>query len=234
MKREDDFRQHLKRRGKKSHVVDTLVFHVAQFEKHLKTARKSLDKATSDDLRRFLEEAESTEPGLARKYCRGIALYYKFHDNKLHREASKYREAAVGKKRTEFRLKDFLGVNDGHVARLAEAGIKTAPQMLEAGRTRARRKALAGRTGIPEKAILELVKLSDLSRIWAVKAIRARLYYDAGIDSVEKMAGREPEELREYLDGYVKSSGFEGITPLPKELRFTVDEARKLKPVVEE
>jgi len=36
-----------------------------------------------------------------------------------------------------------------------------------------------------------------------VKGIRARLYYDAGIDSVEKMADWEPEALRRMVAEFV-------------------------------
>jgi hypothetical protein len=82
-------------------------------------------------------------------------------------------------------------------------------------------------------AILELVRLSDLARIPGVKAIRARLYHDAGIDSVEKMAHMEAHELRETAVKFVDESGFDGIPTLPAEARFTVDYARKLPNVVE-
>ena len=61
----------------------------------------------------------------------------------------------------------------------------------------------------------------------------ARLYYDAGLDTVEKLAGREPEELSATLADFVKQSGFDGLPPLPKEVAFTVDTARCLETVVE-
>ncbi len=60
--------------------------------------------------------------------------------------------------------------------------------MLLAGQTEEKRVALAKQLGIPAQDILELVKLSDLARLPRVKGIRARLYYDAGVDNVEKMA----------------------------------------------
>ena len=88
-------------------------------------------------------------------------------------------------------------------------------------------------TGIPESAILELVKLSDLARLPGVKGIRARLYYNAGIDSVENMAGWEPEALRKVTTAYVEQSGFEGLPPLPKEVSSTIANAKGLLKILE-
>ena len=88
-------------------------------------------------------------------------------------------------------------------------------------------------TGLPLKVILELVKLSDLSRLRGVKGIRARLYYDAGFDTVEKLAGYDPENLRKELEDFVKRTNFNGIAPLPKEIVSTIEQAKKIKKIVE-
>jgi hypothetical protein len=138
------------------------------------------------------------------------------------------------KKRNPFKLRDFRGVQAEHVARLAAAGIKNSDQMLKAGANRAQRAELAQKTGVSEAAILELVKLSDLARLPGVKGIRARLYYDAGVDSVEKLAGWQPEALRLMVTEYVERTGFEGIPPLPKEVSSTVANAQKLTRLVED
>ena len=47
-----------------------------------------------------------------------------------------------------------------------------------------------------------------------VKGTRARLYFEAGIDSVEKIASLEPEEFREMVVDHVDQSGFEGVPTL--------------------
>lgn len=232
--KKEKFRLFLKRRGKKDHVIDGLIAHVVQLEKYLeKSAGKILDQADAGDLHRFIEEAEKTEPGRAKKLCRGIGLYYKFDNNDLYKIAKRFRDAEVKKTRTDFLLKNFQGINAKFVTRLAASGIRNTTQMLKACKTPADRKALAKITGIPNKAILELVKLSDLARIRGVKSVRARLYCDAGIDSVEKMAQWDADRFREFISAYIESSGFDGAVPLPKEIQYTIDEARKLKPVLE-
>lgn len=135
-------------------------------------------------------------------------------------------------KQNPFRLRAFRGVKPAHAEKLEAMGIKTAEQMLSAGRTKKKRAALAKQAGVPEKIVVELVKLSDLARLPGVKGIRARLYYDAGVDSVEKMARWEPEALRRMVTRYVERTGFSGTAPLPKEVSSTVANARKLPKIV--
>jgi hypothetical protein len=132
-----------------------------------------------------------------------------------------------------FKLKDFIGVDTDQIARLEAIRVKNTTQMLSAGRTAEKRAELVFKAGIPLESVIELVKLSDLARLPGVKGIRARLYYDAGVDSVEKLASWEPEALLAVTSEFVKTTGFPGIAPLPKEVSSTIANARKLPKVVE-
>lgn len=139
----------------------------------------------------------------------------------------------TGKRRAPFKLHEFRGVDPEAIGKLAAYGIKTVEQMLAAARTKPQRTALATATAIPEPVIVELVQLSDLARLPGVKGIRARLYYDAGVRSVEQMATWAPEALRQMLIAFVEQTGFAGIPPLPKEVRSTIENAQHLPKVVE-
>ena len=139
----------------------------------------------------------------------------------------------VEKRQNPFKLRAFRGLDAEHLAILEARGIKTAEAMLRAGATPEQRANLSRETGIPAAAILELVRLSDLSRLPGVKGIRARLYYDAGVDSVTKMAAWESEPLRLMVTAFVERTGFDGIPPLPKEVSSTIANARRLPKVVE-
>ena len=136
-------------------------------------------------------------------------------------------------KHCRFKLRDFRGIDPKVITRLEARCIKNTEQLLIAGRTRRQRSRLAKEAGIPESVVLELVKLSDLARLPGVKGIRARLYLDAGVDTVEKMANWEPEPLRLMVTQYVERTGFDGTPPLPKEVSSTIANARKLPKVVE-
>ncbi len=104
--------------------------------------------------------------------------------------------------------------------------------MVDAGRTPRLRQALAEQTGLPMEVILEYVTLSDLARLGAVRSVRARLYYDAGL-TPETIATWEPEELHAMLVEFVNRTGFDGIAPLPKEVRNLVADARSLPKIVQ-
>jgi Domain of unknown function (DUF4332) len=137
------------------------------------------------------------------------------------------------KKQNPFKLRDFIGVNPDEITRLAAVGIKTAGQLLSAGQDAVGRANIAMQAGMPVEAVIELVKLSDLARLPGVKGIRARLYYEAGVDTVEKLAAYEPQALMALTTKFVKKSGFNGIAPLPKEVSSTIANARKLPKLVD-
>jgi predicted flap endonuclease-1-like 5' DNA nuclease len=167
-------------------------------------------------------------------YLRAIGLYYRFASRPdLSALANSLRKQRISSAKKSFALKNFRGIDKKHVMRLEKEGIYNVDQMLERGKTPTSRQKLAEETGIPVEAILEFVKLADLSRIGGVKNIRARLYYDAGVDTVEKMAKWNPEKLRTYLTEFVNRTRFDGIAPLPKEVENTIKEAKKLPRIVE-
>jgi hypothetical protein len=228
----EGFRQYLKRRGKKTHVVEGLIDQVTAFEAYLaKGCRGGLESVDEDDVR---EHAQALSPRDRKARMRGLALYYAYAGSvRLAEVASDLREKEIAANRKSFKLRTFRGVDSEGVSRLEAAGISTVEQLLAAGKTARNRQGLAERTGASAAAILELVKLSDLSRLEGVKGVRARLYYDAGLDSVEKLAAWDPKALRKYLAEWVKSTGFGGMAPLPKEIRSTIARAQELPKVVD-
>jgi hypothetical protein len=137
------------------------------------------------------------------------------------------------KKQIPFKLRDFVGIDLEYISKLEAVRIRYTGQILSVGKTPQSRADLSARVGIPEEAVLELVKLSDLARLPGVKGIRARLYYAAGVDTVEKLASFEPQALLDLTAEFVQKSGFEGIAPLPKEVSSTISNARLLPTVVE-
>ena len=130
------------------------------------------------------------------RYLWGIKEYYDFISKEtLSLEAN----AMTGERYlAQFKLKDFVGVNQGHIKKLAKEGIKTAKEMLYAGLDKQKRMALSKKTDIPCENILELVKLSDQARIGGHKKVRARLYYEAGFDTIDKMAACDP--MAKYIN----------------------------------
>lgn len=227
----NDFRAYLRRRGKQEHMVENLLSLADQAQK---ISRKDLDQFAVSDLERCLQAMETWKKGSGTKMARALALYFAMAGtDELKSVAAAFREAAVSKTRSAFPLKNFSGIDPEHLKKLGSLRIVNAEQLLACTQTKLERIELAQRTHIPYSAILELVKLSDLSRLQGVKQVRARLYFDAGIDTVEKMASWEADALVETIKEFVRRTKFQGVPTLPQEARSTIQTARQLPKQVE-
>lgn len=228
---EDAFRLFLKRKGKKAHVVDGLVENVRQFENYLNQQQASLDTVNEQHIVDY--QATLFEKAL-NSMLRSLALYYQFVGNDpLAEMTAAARAKRIAKTQQAFKLNEFMGVHAPDIATLEAVGIRTVADMREAGKTAAAWLALSEQTGLAPETILELVKLSDLARLRGVKGVRARLYYDAGIDTPEACLDWEPEALLTMLTDFVQRTDFPGIVPLPKEIRSTIEQAKSLPKVIE-
>lgn len=229
-----DFAQFLKRGGRSPSVLKRVIGLVGEFEAFLQESQTAagLDTANPEDLTAFVESVEQAPKNSAKTHLWALTYYYDYTGRtELLNAARQLRRQRI--ERVPFALGKFRGVNPVYVEKLAAARISNVSQMLKAGRTTRDRQELSQRTGIPLDAILESVKLSDLTRLGAVKSIRARLYYDAGVDTVAKMAQWDPGELQAMLIEFIERTGFDGIAPLPKEAESTVAAAKRLPAIVE-
>jgi hypothetical protein len=228
-----EFRKFLKKGGRSDAAIKRVGNYLQEFEGYLAEQRgKTLNEVREEDLERFVEWIEEQPKTSAKGHLWGLKYYFEFNSNKtLHQLAGALREQRIIRK--PFLIKEFRGVDPEVAKKLAAIGIKHIKHMLEAGKTADQRAVLAEDSGIEEAVILELVKLSDLARIPGIKGIRARLYYDAGIETPQKMAGWDPEEMREHCSAFVERTGFKGIAPLPAEIRFSIAKARKLPAIIE-
>jgi predicted flap endonuclease-1-like 5' DNA nuclease len=231
---EKAFEKFLKRGGRSPSAIQRCLRMAGDFQEYLQRHRggKDLAEASPEDLEAFVAWTEREPKASAKTHLWALGYCFEFDENEEMRQlAGLLREQRI--RRSPFPLKDFRGVDPEYAARLEAAGIKNVEQMLEAGRTHSDRQKLADETGVPLAAIVELVKLSDLARIPGIKGIRARLYLDAGVDTVEKTADWDPEELRAMLLEFVERTDFEGITPLPAEAASSVARARELPRIIE-
>lgn len=229
----DEFFAFLRRGGRTESVARRVIRLVGEFERFLVEQRScTLETSGPDDLQAYVAWVEKQPKTSAKGPLWAIIYYYEFTENEeLHQLARVLRAERI--ERRPFSIKDFRGLDPAHVEQLAAVGIRDVKQLLDAGRTAGHRAALAEKTEIPEIVILEMVKLSDLARIPGVKGIRARLYHDAGVDTMQKLAACEPEALEALTTEFVERTGFEGIPPLPAEIRSLIAKARQLPHIVE-
>jgi hypothetical protein len=230
---DEEFHAFLKKGGRSKSAIARCIRFVKDFENYLAANQdgKAISDANAEDLEGFINWIEKDPKASANTHLWALRYYFEFSNNEdLHYRAGVLREDRI--QRTAFPLRKFRGVNPDDIEKLEAIGIKNINQMLEKGRTPESRKELSQKSGISQEAILELVKLSDLARIPGIKGIRARLYVDAGVDTVEKLAACDPKAFREMIVEFVERTGFDGIPTLPAEARFSVEKAKELPKIV--
>jgi hypothetical protein len=228
---EEGFRRYLKKTGHTEKRCESEVRKLKKFEEYLSRHKnKKLGAETPEDLRGFVNWAEGKREKI-NVLLWVLNRYYSCVSNDLMVCAV---NELIGVEFTKKgNLKDFLGVNHQHTQALRKEGVFTSEHMLKAGRTEDGREKLAEKTGVPLNAVLELVKLADLSRIPGLARKRARLYYDAGLDTMDKIAKWDPKEMQQMFVKFVKRTGFDGDPPTPFEAAFTVKLAKYLPRIVE-
>lgn len=102
------------------------------------------------------------------------------------------------------KIADFIRFSHITIDKLAKAGITNTEKLYDKALTKMDRQKLADSTGIDYAEILELTKLTDLSRIKWVGVTYAQLLYDLGLDTVEKVSQADPVDLHARLNQRIK------------------------------
>jgi len=123
---------------------------------------------------------------------------------------------------------DIEGIGEAYAKKLTEAGIKTVEALLKEGGTPKGREALAEKTGIDHKKILEWVNRADLARIKGVGSEYADLLESAGVDTVTELAQRKPENLFQKMEAVNAEKKLVRKMPTAAQVADWVDQAKKL------
>ncbi len=140
----------------------------------------------------------------------------------LKREAGSYFPNPV-------RLSSFQGVDNRAVTQLEKNGVRNSKQLFNKASVAEDRKKLSSELGVSEDSLKELIALSDLSRLYGVGPVFARIIYNIGIDSVKSLLRYSPEEVVGiYEEQTNKKADF-----TVHDIRFTLEMARELESVDE-
>jgi hypothetical protein len=228
---EEGFRRYLRKTGHTEKRCESEVRNLRKFEDYLaRHKNKKLGAETPEDLKDFVNWEEGKKEKI-NALLWVLNRYYSCVSNDLMLCA--VNELIGLDYMKKYNLKDFLGVNHQFTQALRKEGVFTCEHMLKVGRTEEGRRKLAEKTGVPLSAVLELVKLADMSRIVGLKSKRARLYYDAGLDTLDKIAKSDPEKMQQMFVEFVERTRFDGSPPIASEAAFAVKLARYLPRVVE-
>ena len=130
-------------------------------------------------------------------------------------------------------FRDIPGVNPGHVEKLATAGIKSCRALFDAAHTPGQRSALAAEADIPHNDLLELLRLADLARVKGMGPGFVRLFFTAGVDSIETLAEEDPDDLFKRLYEAKAALDTHHVVPGMPDVRNYIRQARRLAKAIQ-
>jgi hypothetical protein len=222
-----NFREYMKQGKKPAKTIDAYVKSVEFYAGFLHSQQhvSNPGDARPVDLEKFVNLGGNQGENVYR-HLWGIRTYYEFIQHAdMEMKASEWMEYLQNETR---KLGEFPKVDRECVKKLSAIGITTVNQLLSAGDTREKLVGLSEKSGASQVSLMELFKLSNLSRLPGLKKVRGRLFYEAGLDTLDKIAAHEPEDVHRILKDYVEKTGYEGIAPTPGEAQVTVKMARFL------
>ena len=129
-------------------------------------------------------------------------------------------------------ITELGGCTDLMAARLAEAGVIDAAQLLTRCGSPADRRALSRETEIDENELLILANRADLSRIRGVAGVYGDLLERGGVDTVRELATRSADHLFEKLLSANREAGVTSTPPTIKQVERWIGQARRLAPAL--
>jgi len=211
------------KRGLRRSLTAKAIKEVARFERFQEAHSTTLEEAMREDVESFLEER--TMGTVATIDVHGLHRYFAYTG---HEELAEATADLRFRFTPPFKLSELPGADPTHIEALASEGIRTNNQLLRKAPSVTDRAELAERIGVPRQDLETMSKLADLTRMFGVRAIRAKLYFEMGIETVEQMASWRPEDLVREANAFVERTGFDGIATLPKEAEYSVSLANRL------
>jgi predicted flap endonuclease-1-like 5' DNA nuclease len=129
-------------------------------------------------------------------------------------------------------LHEIEGIGATYAAKLEPHGLTRIDHLLEHGGTPSGRAALAEKSGISEKLILEWVNHADLIRVDGVGGEYADLLEAAGVDSAPELAQRNAANLAARLAEVNEDKQLVRRVPSESEVERWIEQAKTLRPVV--
>ena len=130
------------------------------------------------------------------------------------------------------KLAEIEGIGEAYAAKLETAGVTSPEDFLKKCADKKGRKAMAEKTGISEKLILNWVNRADLTRIKGVSTQYADLLEAAGVDSVPELAQRNPDNLQAKMAEVNEAKKLVRKIPTASQVADWVAQAKELPRVV--
>ncbi|MCG9479499.1 MAG: DUF4332 domain-containing protein [Actinomycetia bacterium] len=125
------------------------------------------------------------------------------------------------------------GIGPQYTKKLAALNIKTTEALLKKGATAKERKKIEQDAKIDHKLVLEWVNLADLFRIKGVGEEYSDLLEEAGVDTVVELSKKKVENLYEAIMKTNQKKKLVRRPPSMDMVKDWVNQAKKLKRVIE-
>jgi hypothetical protein len=160
-------------------------------EKHLEQIEKSIPRLLERGLSRFSEAYQAIRtPGRIKK-VEEEAVISKGVLRILKHDFEQWLPAAVGLEKI-----GWFQTNPDYLEPFLRTGLTDQLEVITAGQTPGQREELAQKTGLERITIDEIVKMCDFYRTGKnLDHIRAKIYYDMGMDTWQKWAGATSEAI---------------------------------------
>jgi predicted RecB family nuclease len=129
-------------------------------------------------------------------------------------------------------ISELEGMTAFSATKLKSLGIRTTDALLEAARTVKGRKALATKTGINERQLLEWANMSDYMRIPGMGMAKIGLVRAAGVTTVRELALRNPARLAQNMKDVNTRRKLVRVLPSEKSVEQLIAQARRLQPKI--
>jgi predicted flap endonuclease-1-like 5' DNA nuclease len=129
-------------------------------------------------------------------------------------------------------IAEVEGIGPAYAEKLAAVGIKTTDALLSEGATKKGREAIAEKSGISEKHILEWVNHCDLMRIKGVGSEYSDLLEAAGVDSVPELGQRNAANLHAKMAEVNEEKNLVRALPSESQVEDWVAQAKTLEKIV--
>jgi len=130
------------------------------------------------------------------------------------------------------KLSDIEGIGDAYAVKLQDAGVTSLENLLKTGSNKKGRKAIAEKSGINEKMILNWVNRADLTRVKGVSTQYADLLEAAGVDTVPELGTRKPENLQAKMVEVNNEKKLVRQVPSLKQVEDWVAQAKNLPKII--
>lgn len=144
----------------------------------------------------------------------------------LRREVKSYLPKPVN-------LDKFPGVENDTISKLNNLGIKNTAHLYRRIKTNTDRKELSAETDIKKDNILELTKLTDLSRVKWIGPVFARIFLDSGNDTVEKLSTSKAGVLYKMLVEINQEKGYTKAKFVENDVKLCINVAKMVPKTIQ-